>query len=192
MLLSTQIRANLASSCTCKHNWPKSATEEVEHVFAPNFVIKTQLCSLRCSAFNNQLLKTLKPKPGLPDGTYIYFRTKNENLDKFRRVLKWKMFVYFMAIWKILRPFGIFYGHLVYFMAIWYILWQFGIFLPFWYIVSRKNWQPWPRHVPGESSISNVRQKMWIRLGCENDQFSLLGFRLQTVLRSKILTPFLL
>jgi hypothetical protein len=36
--------------------------------------------------------------------------------------------VYFMAIWYILWPFGIFYGHLLYFMAIWYILWPFGIF----------------------------------------------------------------
>jgi hypothetical protein len=36
--------------------------------------------------------------------------------------------VYFMAIWYILWPFGIFYGHLVYFMAIRYILWPFGIF----------------------------------------------------------------
>jgi hypothetical protein len=33
-----------------------------------------------------------------------------------------------MAIWYILWPFGIFYGHLVYFMAVWYILWPFGIF----------------------------------------------------------------
>jgi hypothetical protein len=42
-----------------------------------------------------------------------------------------------MAIWYILWPFGIFYGHLVYFMAIWYILWSFGIFyghLVIWYI----------------------------------------------------------
>jgi hypothetical protein len=49
-----------------------------------------------------------------------------------------------MAIWYILWPFGIFYGHLVYFMAIWYILWPFGIFyghlvyfLVIWYIFSR-------------------------------------------------------
>jgi hypothetical protein len=46
-----------------------------------------------------------------------------------------------MAIWYILWPFGIFYGHLVYFMAIWYILWSFGIFdshfvylMAIWYI----------------------------------------------------------
>jgi hypothetical protein len=29
--------------------------------------------------------------------------------------------VYFMAIWSILRPFGIFCSHLVYFTVIWYI-----------------------------------------------------------------------
>jgi hypothetical protein len=36
--------------------------------------------------------------------------------------LECKISIYFMAIWYILWPFGIFYGHLVYFMAIWYIL----------------------------------------------------------------------
>jgi hypothetical protein len=35
----------------------------------------------------------------------------------------------FYAIWNILGAIGIFYGHLVYFP-------------PFWYIVSRKIWQP--------------------------------------------------
>jgi hypothetical protein len=34
-----------------------------------------------------------------------------------------------MAIWNILRPFGVFCGHLEYFTAIWYILWPFGIFI---------------------------------------------------------------
>jgi hypothetical protein len=43
------------------------------------------------------------------------FQTKNPNLGKFWRVLQGKMLVYFMAI-------------LAYFMAIWYILWPFGIF----------------------------------------------------------------
>jgi hypothetical protein len=41
------------------------------------------------------------------------------------------MLVYFMAIWYILRPFDIFYGHLIYFTAIWNILLilsSFGIF----------------------------------------------------------------
>jgi hypothetical protein len=46
---------------------------------------------------------------------------------------------------------GIFYGHLVDFTGIWSTLWPFGIFLvilyfsPFWYVVTRKIWQPWLR-----------------------------------------------
>jgi hypothetical protein len=44
--------------------------------------------------------------------------------------------VYFTAIWFILLPFCIFYGHLpsVY-------CGHFGIFLPFWYLAPRKIWQ---------------------------------------------------
>jgi hypothetical protein len=45
---------------------------------------------------------------GLPDGIWI-FQTKNANLGKFCRVLKWIALVYFVAIWSILRPFGIIY-----------------------------------------------------------------------------------
>jgi hypothetical protein len=41
---------------------------------------------------------------------------------------------YFMAIWYILCPFGIFNGHLVYFMAIWCILCPFGNLIVLWYI----------------------------------------------------------
>jgi hypothetical protein len=44
--------------------------------------------------------------------------------------------VYFMAIWSILWPFGLFYGHLVYFVVIWYV------FFLFWYFMPRKIWQP--------------------------------------------------
>jgi hypothetical protein len=52
-----------------------------------------------------------------------------------------------MAIWNILRPFGIFYGHLEYITAIWYILWAFGNLVAVWYIsprfgISKKIWQP--------------------------------------------------
>jgi hypothetical protein len=32
-----------------------------------------------------------------------------------------------------------YYGHLVYFMVIWYILWPFGIFLPFLVYCTKKN-----------------------------------------------------
>jgi hypothetical protein len=58
-----------------------------------------------------------------------YFQAKNPHLGKFGRDLHWKMLVhvfygnlvYFVAIWSILRPFGI------YIVAIWYILWTFGL-----------------------------------------------------------------
>jgi hypothetical protein len=55
------------------------------------------------------------------------FQTKNPDLGKFWRVLQWKMLLYFMGIWPILRLFGTFSGHLVYFMAIWYIFPRFGM-----------------------------------------------------------------
>jgi hypothetical protein len=57
----------------------------------------------------------------------VCFQTKNPNLGKFRRDLDWKDLIYFMAIWNILRIFGIFYAHLVQFVFIWYILSGFGI-----------------------------------------------------------------
>jgi hypothetical protein len=43
-----------------------------------------------------------------------YFQTKNPNLGQFLRDLQWKLLVYFMAIWPILRPFDTFNGYLVY------------------------------------------------------------------------------
>jgi hypothetical protein len=57
----------------------------------------------------------------------VCFQTKNPNLGKFGRVLLWKILVYFMTIWSILRPLEILYGHLVYFVVIWYIFPHFGI-----------------------------------------------------------------
>jgi hypothetical protein len=39
-----------------------------------------------------------------------------------------KKLVYYMAIWNIFLPFGIFFGHLViYLMAVWYIFPRLGI-----------------------------------------------------------------
>jgi hypothetical protein len=46
----------------------------------------------------------------------VCFQTKNPNLGKFWRVLQWKMMVYFMVTWSILRSFY------TYFMDIWYSL----------------------------------------------------------------------
>jgi hypothetical protein len=56
-----------------------------------------------------------------------FFKTKNPNLNEFWRALQWKMLVYVMVIWSILRPFGVFYDHLVHFVFIWYIFPTFGI-----------------------------------------------------------------
>jgi hypothetical protein len=41
----------------------------------------------------------------------VYFPTKNPNLSKSLRALQWKIFVHFVIIWSILRPYGIFCGH---------------------------------------------------------------------------------
>jgi hypothetical protein len=90
----------------------------------------------------------------------VYFQTKNPNLGKFWRVLQWKMSVYFMDIWSILRtfwhislPYGIFCGNLVYFP-------------PFWYVVPRKLWQPCYPGVPrwlrcGLVSASQHKNSIW-------------------------------
>jgi hypothetical protein len=73
---------------------------------------------------------------------WFTFKRKIPIRVNFGGPLQWKMLLYFMAIWYILWPFCIFYGHLVYFMAILYILWYFGIFygtlvyfMVLWYIL---------------------------------------------------------
>jgi hypothetical protein len=55
----------------------------------------------------------------------LYSKTKNQDLGKFWRVLKWKTMVHFKGVWSILQPFGIL-G-----------VWPFGIFLVSWYIFPR-------------------------------------------------------
>jgi hypothetical protein len=57
----------------------------------------------------------------------VCFQTKNSDLGKFWRVLQWKILVYFIAIWSILRPFGIFCGNYI------------GIFFPVWIFWTKKN-----------------------------------------------------
>jgi hypothetical protein len=57
----------------------------------------------------------------------VCFQTKNTNLGKFRRALDWKMFIYCMSIWNILRTLGILYGDSVHVVFIWYIFSGFGI-----------------------------------------------------------------
>jgi hypothetical protein len=57
----------------------------------------------------------------------VYFQTKYLNLGKFWRALKWKILVYFIVIWNILRPIGIFYDHLVLLWLVWIYFPRFGI-----------------------------------------------------------------
>jgi hypothetical protein len=52
----------------------------------------------------------------------------------------------------------IFYGLLEYFTVIWYIIWQFGNLVhsppPFWYSLTGKIWQPWPKE-PADEQFFN-------------------------------------
>jgi hypothetical protein len=57
-----------------------------------------------------------------------------------------------------LSQFGHFSGDLVYFRALMYILWSFGINSPFWYIVSRKIWQPWLPDRSGGRAFDRINQ----------------------------------
>jgi hypothetical protein len=57
----------------------------------------------------------------------VCFQTKNPNLGKFWRDLEWKMLVYFMVIWNILRSFGTLHGHFGNVVVIWYIFLRFGM-----------------------------------------------------------------
>jgi hypothetical protein len=59
-----------------------------------------------------------------------YFQTKNPNFGKFWRDLQWKMLVYLMSVWSILR-------HLVYLVFISFVLWSFDIDSSVWCILPR-------------------------------------------------------
>jgi hypothetical protein len=65
----------------------------------------------------------------------VCFQTKNTILGKFLGALEWMMLQHFMVVWNILRSIGIFYG-------IWQCYGNLVYFALFWYIVSRKIWQP--------------------------------------------------
>jgi hypothetical protein len=82
----------------------------------------------------------------------VYFQTKNHNLGKF-----WRGSCNGRH-WYILSQFGHFSGDLVYFRALMYILWSFGINSPFWYIVSRKIWQPWLPDRSGGRAFDRINQ----------------------------------
>jgi hypothetical protein len=52
----------------------------------------------------------------------VYFQTQNIILSQFWRELEWKRLLHSLAIWNILRPFGM------------CILWPFGNLVEIWYI----------------------------------------------------------
>jgi hypothetical protein len=58
----------------------------------------------------------------------VYFQTKIPILGKFWLVFKWKLSVYLIVLWSVLRQFDICYGHSVYFGLVWYISPVFGMF----------------------------------------------------------------
>jgi hypothetical protein len=66
----------------------------------------------------------------------VYFQTKNPNLSPFWRALDWKIWIYFMAIWNILRTSWIFYDHLVHFV---FVLCSFGTIFPVLISCTEKN-----------------------------------------------------
>jgi hypothetical protein len=73
-----------------------------------------------------------------------------------------------MAIWYIIRPLGIFYGHLVYYKAIWYIVFTI------WYIVPRWIWQPCSAsatYCHGQTFIASDNLNHW-KIRCRLSQQS--------------------
>jgi hypothetical protein len=105
-------------------------TEMVDRVSRNCFPRFVQQCLRRC------LL--CRPVDEVQGCQMVCFQTKTPNLGKF----------YLEGLR--LDNVYIFYGHLEYFMEIWDILWPFGIFcihlvhfFRFWYHVQRKIWQPW-------------------------------------------------
>jgi hypothetical protein len=67
------------------------------------------------------------------------------------------MSVFYMAI-------GSFYCYLVHFVGIEYIYGYFVYFSPFWYIVSRKIWQPWVWRPASVSHFWVTRREIWISI----------------------------
>jgi hypothetical protein len=86
------------------------------------------------------------------------FKVKNPNLSNFWRFWQWKMLVYFMPMWSLLRPFGLFCGHLVYFLAFWYMLWLSGIFFCLGMLYQEKSGNPGQSH----SSLSYTERRLFV------------------------------
>jgi hypothetical protein len=114
------------------------------HTYIPDLITKTlilwnqkiPLDSFLCHRRQELLQVSFIFIPSDQGFQMIHFQTKNSNLVQVWKALQREMLLYSTAIWNILRPLVTLYGHLV-------ILWLFGIYIsPFWYIASRKIWQP--------------------------------------------------
>jgi hypothetical protein len=112
---------------------------------------------------------------------WFLFIPKISNLCKFLSALDGKLLLYFMAIWNILRTFGIFYDHAVRFVFIWYIFSCFGI------MYQRKIWQPWS--APG-FFVSNNGSCFQVLLRAVRDEgfFAVLPTDQGTEIRNRQLT----
>jgi hypothetical protein len=129
------LSARCAASCSQKngeliHRSPQKTIQRAQ-------VEKLHICIPGCeTSFPGAELVVTNRSQGLPDGIF-----KNQKIPI------WLNFGESCngRCWYILWPIGLFYCHLVYIVAIWYILRIFGIFLRFWYVVPRKIRQPWCR-----------------------------------------------
>jgi hypothetical protein len=81
----------------------------------------------------------------------VYFQTKNPNLGNFWSALDWKMSVFFIVIWNILRIFGILYGHLVH-------LCLFGTFVRVLVSFNKKNLATLPSTIRGFGLLPTYNQ----------------------------------
>jgi hypothetical protein len=85
---------------------------------------------LRCEKplkLTHNFCKSAKRGSGSDQGCQMVCFQISNDLVKFWRALQWKILVYFLTIWSILRPLQIFYGHMSYFVVIWYVYPRFGI-----------------------------------------------------------------
>jgi hypothetical protein len=93
--------------------------KKMAHIFWRRSSETSAIMSLLCitSSFRAVKLEILKDSSQITHEEQgcqmVCLQTKNPHLGQFWRVLQWKVLVYFMVTWFILRPFVIFYVHLV-------------------------------------------------------------------------------
>jgi hypothetical protein len=88
----------------------------------------------------------------------------------------------------ILRPLGIYYGHLVYFNAIWQLSGNLVYGPQFWYIVSRKIWQSWMKPFLLFLIANRNTSALWSRF-LDPENFPQIIFLFYETFGCKILPP---